>query len=223
MLNRPASTNILPRTRSEAITAELRRAILAGEFSAGERLRQAEIAELYGVSTTPVREAFTALAREGLVRQDAHRGVVVFSPSLEELTEIYQIREELEPLATRLASGALTDEDINAISEIVAAMRTAPPDEYVLLNQQFHGLIYAAAGKPRLQDIIANLRETSASYTKMTARHFDQQYHDQVQAEHEAILDALKRRQGQEAAKLIRKHLHNNERHVAALVAAHPR
>src|SRR5213593_1234309 len=81
-----------PRTRAEAIAAELRRAILVGELAPGDRLRQAEMAERYGVSTTPVREAFTALAGEGLVRQDAHRGVVVFSPSVDEVSETYEIR-----------------------------------------------------------------------------------------------------------------------------------
>jgi DNA-binding GntR family transcriptional regulator len=215
-------TGILPRTRAEAITEELRRGILSGEFAAGDRLRQADIAARYGVSTTPVREAFTALAREGLVRQDAHRGVVVFLPSLEELTEIYEIREVLEPLATSLAAPQLSVEDLEALEALVREMRTAAPAEYVALNGEFHGRIYAASGRRRLVDIISTLRETSASYTKLTARHFDQGYHDQVQAEHEAILDALRRRAAVEASKLIRKHLRHNADHVAALVEANP-
>jgi DNA-binding GntR family transcriptional regulator len=219
-LRQPSS--ILPRTRAEAITAELRRAILAGEFAARDRLRQAEIAERYGVSTTPVREAFTALAREGLVRQDAHRGVVVFSPSMDELTEIYEIRRVLEPLATRLAASALSDRDLADIGEIVQKMAVAEPDEYVALNQEFHGRIYSAAGKRRVQEIISNLRETSASYTKITARLFDQDYHDQVQAEHEGILEALQSRSARRAARLVKQHLENNERHVAKLVDADP-
>jgi DNA-binding GntR family transcriptional regulator len=69
--------------------------IQARELEPGQRLRQAEVAARFGVSTTPVREAFTALAQEGFVRQDAHRGVVVFEPSLEELTETFEIREVL--------------------------------------------------------------------------------------------------------------------------------
>jgi DNA-binding GntR family transcriptional regulator len=74
--------SIVPLTRSEAVAGELRRMIQSGEFPPGARLRQAEIAARFGMSTTPVREAFMILAQEGIVRQDAHRGVVVFQPSL---------------------------------------------------------------------------------------------------------------------------------------------
>jgi len=62
-------------TRAQAVADELRRMIEEREFPPGAHLRQAQIAKSFGVSTTPVREAFTALAREGMVQQDAHRGV----------------------------------------------------------------------------------------------------------------------------------------------------
>jgi DNA-binding GntR family transcriptional regulator len=66
-------------------------------------LRQNEVVNRFGVSTTPVREAFAELARDGIVRLDAHRGATVFQPSVDGLIEIYQIRSALEPLATRFA------------------------------------------------------------------------------------------------------------------------
>lgn len=217
-MNGDRRSDVLPRTRAEAIASELRRAILAGEFTPGTRLRQAEIAARYSVSTTPVREAFTALAREGLVSQDAHRGVTVFHPTVEELEEIYEIREALEPLATSLAASRLTSEEVAEIEKIVAKMKTADPVEYVALNQEFHSRIYAASGRPRLTEIINTLRESSTSYTGMTVRRYSQQYRDQVQAEHEAILAALRKGSSRKAATLVRTHLANNERHVAAIV-----
>src|SRR5437879_3251312 len=85
-----------PPTRAGAVAAHLRQLIMAGDLTPGTHLRQAEVAERFGVSTAPVREAFVILARQGLVRQDAHRGVVVFSPSRHELTEIYDLRKALE-------------------------------------------------------------------------------------------------------------------------------
>lgn len=212
---------ILPRTRAEAIANELRRLILAGEYPPGAHLRQAEIAERFAVSTTPVREAFTALAREGLVRQDAHRGVVVFQPSLDELNEIYEIRAVLEPLAAELAARKLTDKDLAELDRLVTEMRSATPEAYPLLNRDFHAIIYAAAGRPRLLDTISTLREASASYLTLTVRHYDVGYRDQVQAEHEQILDALQVRAGKRAAKAIREHLQHNQQHVAKLVADH--
>src|SRR3954464_9921262 len=121
------SRSIVPATRSEAVAAELRRLITSGELAPGTHLRQTEIAARFGMSTTPVREAFMILAREGVVRQDAHRGVVVFEPSLEELTETYEIREALEALATELAAKRLTEDDLEALDTLVEQMRSAKP------------------------------------------------------------------------------------------------
>src|SRR2546429_2131111 len=147
-------SSIVPATRSEAVASELRRLIQSGELPPGTRLRQAEIAARFGMSTTPVREAFMMLAREGVVRQDAHRGVVVFQPSLDELTESYEIREVLEGLAAERGAGNLTDEDLDALDAIVKQMRSAKPARYVELNRDFHRRIYQAAGRKRLFEMI---------------------------------------------------------------------
>ena len=101
-----------PPTRAGAVAEKLRRLIQSGEIAPGSRLRQNELAERFGVSTTPVREAFAELAREGIVRLDAHRGATVFRPSLDELIEIYEIRGALEPLATELAAARATDDEL---------------------------------------------------------------------------------------------------------------
>ena len=97
--------------------------IRTGELPAGTHLRQNEIASRFGVSSTPVREAFTSLAREGLVRQDAHRGVVVFVPSREDLEQNYEIRIALEPLATELAAKNVTNDDLARLDALLAEMR----------------------------------------------------------------------------------------------------
>src|SRR5262249_1521312 len=77
---RPPGRDAGPRTRAEHVAERLREMIVGGELEPGARLRQADVAEWFDVSTTPVREAFTALAREGFVRQSAHRLVEVFRP-----------------------------------------------------------------------------------------------------------------------------------------------
>src|ERR1700759_28088 len=79
-------------TRAAAVVAELRRLILSGELPAGTHLRQVELAERFGVSTTPVREALMVLGRLGLVRHDAQRGVVVFTPTVRDVLENYELR-----------------------------------------------------------------------------------------------------------------------------------
>ena len=114
---------VRPPTRAGAVAEKLRRLIQSGEIAPGSRLRQNELAERFGVSTTPVREAFAELAREGIVRLDAHRGATVFQPSLDELIEIYEIRGALEPLATELAAARATDEELAELEAIHLKMR----------------------------------------------------------------------------------------------------
>jgi DNA-binding GntR family transcriptional regulator len=212
------TNSIVPMTRSEAVAGELRRMIKSGELAPGMHLRQADIAARFGMSTTPVREAFMILAREGVVRQDAHRGVVVFEPSLEELTETYEIREVLEALATELAAKRLKDDDLEALDAIVEQMRSAKPARYVELNSDFHRRIYDAADRPRLLEMIEQLRDIASSYIELTVREYDPDYRDQVQREHEAIRDALRKRDAKRAGRLVRDHLRHNARQVATLV-----
>src|SRR3954449_10902511 len=86
-------------TAARAVPDRRGDAILAGEIPAGARLRHVDMTRRFGVSTTPVREAFVALQGEGLLLGDPHRGVVVFRPSRADLRENYEIRVALEALA----------------------------------------------------------------------------------------------------------------------------
>jgi DNA-binding GntR family transcriptional regulator len=208
----------VPVTRAHAVADEVRRLIEEQEFPPGQHLRQAEIAKRFGVSTTPVREAFTMLAREGVVHQDAHRGVVVFDPSLEELTENYEIREALEPLATELATKKITPDELDELDRLTVEMKAADPSGVPAMNHLFHTTIYGAAERRRLAEIIENLRKSSASYLNFTVRHYDPIYAGKVQVEHEEIVAALRARTGKSAAKLMREHLRHNRRQVAKLI-----
>ncbi len=91
-------------TMAEQIAAALREEIVNGQLAAGTRLRQNEIAQRFGVSTTPVREAFGLLQSDGLVQIDPHRGVRVFLPAIQDLIEHYEIRMALEMLAAEKAA-----------------------------------------------------------------------------------------------------------------------
>jgi DNA-binding GntR family transcriptional regulator len=203
----PDGKRNVPSTRSEAVANELRRLIQSGELGPGTRLRQADIAERFMVSTTPVREAFASLARDGLVRQDAHRGAVVSSPSSDELRETYEIRGVLEALAARLATSNLTADDLGSLEEIAYGMRGAAPEDYVELNRSLHRRIYAAAGRPRLLEIIEQLRELSANHLAATMERLGPAYRVRVQAEHEAIIHALALKDAELVSRLIGDHV----------------
>ena len=217
---RMSNASIAPVTRAGAVANELRRMIASGELPPGLPLRQADIAERFGVSTTPVREAFAALAHEGLVRKDAHRGVVVFQSSLDELRETYELREVLEPFATALAVPMLAPEAMDALEGLICEMRAATdPASYSDLNREFHRQIYVASGRQRLVEMIEQLREAAGSYLGITVREYDPSYKEQAHREHEAIHEALTRRDAELAAELMREHLEHNAHYLEARFA----
>ncbi|MGW8816227.1 GntR family transcriptional regulator [Gordonia terrae] len=210
----------VPPTRAGAVAQRLREMIQSGEILPGTQLRQTDIATRFGVSTTPVREAFAILIRDGLARQDAHRSVSVFQPSADELAEIYEIRLALEPLLSEKAATAATLEQLTELEKTIVEMRAVEHgSSYLALNATFHSNIYEMAHRPRLAEIVDGLRKTSANYLNLTVRHPDDNYRRQVHAEHEELFAALKARKAKLAAKITRQHLETTSRHVLSLVS----
>jgi DNA-binding GntR family transcriptional regulator len=193
-------------TTSNAVAEQLRDAILRGDLPPGSRLRQGKIAESFGVSTTPVREAFALLQAQGLVRMDPHRGAVVFHPTVADVTESYEIREALEVLAMDFAIPRISDEELDRLQALIDEMR-ATEDEarWVELNTAFHVGLCVAAGRPKLCRMIANLRAASSAYVHMFVAHQPQDRSGD--AEHQEILDACRARDVAAAGDAVRRHL----------------
>ncbi len=142
-----ANTTFTKLTITEQIAAALRNEIVTGQLLAGTRLLQIETAQRFGVSTTPVREAFGLLQRDGLVQIDTHRGVTVFLPTIEDLIEHYEIRMALEILAAEKAARRFQAEDAPPLMALLDEMRTTSEAAlYVERNQQFHLNLYRLAG-----------------------------------------------------------------------------
>src|SRR5512135_2863334 len=142
--------------------AVLRARITSGEYAAGDRLREEELAGTLGVSRTPVREALRRLGMEGFVVLVPHRGAHVVSWSRGGLEEIFGLRTVLEGYAARLAARRATDEQTAALAELadrMSALAADPPDpeQVEALNVQFHERLVAAGGSQRLRAALAPL------------------------------------------------------------------
>jgi DNA-binding GntR family transcriptional regulator len=205
-----------PRTIAGQVAARLKAEILAGERTAGTKLRQVEIAQAYGVSTTPVREALAALQREGLVRHHPQRGAVVFLPSVDDLRHHYEIRAALEALAAAKAAERFEREWALPLTAMLDEMRTAPPAvRYLQLNQAFHTTLYEHSDRPQLVTMIAALRDASSAYLHIYRAQSDFPV-ARLDAEHRAILAACVQRDPRRAAAATREHLENTVEHVAS-------
>ena len=137
------------------IAEDLRRAILDGSIPAGASLVEADLADRFGVSRGPVRDALRDLARQGLVLELPRRGTVVSTISLRDIQEVYEVREGLESIAVRLSAVRATDDDLERVETRIVALeaawdRGADYRDSLALDLEVHRAIVAIAGNSRL-------------------------------------------------------------------------
>jgi DNA-binding GntR family transcriptional regulator len=194
-------------TSRDFVAAELRQEIVRGELEGGTKLNPAEIAERYGVSQTPAREALQLLASEGLVRNDAFRGARVAELSAEEYEEVYLMRIGLEDLAARLGAEHISDEAVEEMSELLSQMASAAQqgdvDQFYTLDRHFHLIHYSASGRQSLVDRIMNLRLSSERYAR--AAYAMPRVSMRVTLKtHRALLAAVRARDGERSAAVLK-------------------
>src|SRR4051812_41671740 len=127
----------------------LEEAILEGELKPGERLRAEALAQRFGTSRTPIREALLQLEAQGLVEVEPNRGAVVKSFDAADLRDLYEVRALLEPAAAARAATRITATQITELEHLCDDH--APVEEQIASNEAFHRIITDAAGSPRLR------------------------------------------------------------------------
>ncbi len=150
-------------TAQELVLTSVRKAILSGVLGPNARLRQEELADVFGTSRIPVREALRALEYEGLVTSEPHRGFTVTALDADDVEEVYDLRILLESEAVRLALPLLTDVDLEELETMFQAMQAATtPDEQLASRERFYLRLYSVTGRPRLVGLIMRLRQEVA-------------------------------------------------------------
>jgi DNA-binding GntR family transcriptional regulator len=146
--------------RDQVLTA-LRNAIINGDYAPGERLTEGRLATDFGVSRNPVREALRVAESEGFVVVLPRRGAVVASPTDTAVTDIFAVRERLEPLAARLAAERADPEGVANLRGLLDQAREATEREDLVkvaeLNSALHLHILEMSGNPRLSSIAKGL------------------------------------------------------------------
>lgn len=208
MSNVTSATETVPNVLSLRIAEELRRQILTGELSPGERIRQEEIAEQFGASRIPVREALRILVTDGLVNMVSNSGAWVSSLTQEECSEHYKIRERLEPLLLTYSIPHLTEADMHKITALVQAMAESEDIEtFMRLDREFHWTTYSGAQATTLSDIIERLWNTTQPYRRVYTRMVRSGGREVTHLEHELLAEAIKRRDSEEAERILQGHI----------------
>jgi DNA-binding GntR family transcriptional regulator len=200
------------RTLVEYASKQLREQILSGELGPGDRIRLDVIAQDFGISAIPLREALRTLAAEGLVTPLAHRGYSVASVTIADLEETYRIRLVLEPLAVRLAVPRLSKADVKALGESLDRLGRAFKDghwpDHRTHHRAFHFGIYERCNSDWLIRFTDMLWTNSERYQRMTTQIQGQL--TQRAKEHRAILSACRSGDAERAGELMHDHLANS-------------
>lgn len=177
----------------DQLAARLRARILRNDIKAGEQLRQEALAEAYGVSRMPIREALRQLEAEGLVVFNPHKGAIVSAMSVEEAEELFDLRLLIEPDLIARGAQAAIETDHAAASEALDRMNTAYDSEDAAhwgeLNWSFHEALYTPAGRGRSLALVQSLNSKIDRYVRLQLS-LEDSARDRAATEHQALLEA---------------------------------
>ncbi len=194
--------------------------IATGAMAPGQRLDEVSLAERFGVSRTPVREALQQLALSGMIDIRPRRGAVVTDVTPDRLFQMFEAMAELEALAARLAARRMTAADRARIAAANEACRAAmhDADMYYSANEAFHQAIYAACGNAVLAEQCLALQKRLRPYRRLQL-HVPQRVARSF-AEHEAVVAHLSSADGSSASAALRDHVMVQGERFADLVAS---
>ena len=181
-------------------------AIDDGIYRPGDRMVESELADRFGVSRTPIREALQRLETQSLLTRDG-RSLIVASLDHNQLAELYAVRAELEGLAARLAAQHAAPEEVRVLREMVEDDRTkiGNPAALARTNRRFHKQVHLASHNRYLVQQLDLVHRTMALLA--TTSLAVEGRSEMAIAEHEAIVNAIEARDGEAAAAALRKHI----------------
>ncbi|MCL7409651.1 GntR family transcriptional regulator [Marivivens donghaensis] len=185
--------------------------IREGRLAAGDRLRETDLAERFGISRTPIREAIRLLEADGLVSHQPRQGATIRSLDYAEVMELYEMRSVLEGTAARLAARSASDieiEELIALNDDLAAAGNSP--EAFRLNRQFHHALLHSTKNRFLAKSMDSLQKSLMILGPTTLTQPDRA--ERAIEEHNDVLTAIRSRDGDTAEKAMRAHIQAAQR-----------
>ncbi len=194
----------------------LRQAILTGELKPGERLMEIHLANMLGVSRTPIREAIRKLELEGLVTMIPRRGAEVAQITEKSMSDVLEVRRAMDALCAELACERITEEDLERLKEACGrfeqATGTKDVKKVAQADVELHDIILQATGNSRLIQLVNNLSEQMYRYRFEYIKDISQ--HERLVEEHRMIYESLVSRDKERAAEAARTHIDNQRKAI---------
>jgi DNA-binding GntR family transcriptional regulator len=202
-------TLLSPRALYQQVAERLREQIFSRELEPGSWIDELKLAQEYGISRTPLREALKVLAVEGLVTMKMRRGAYVTEMSADDVRQVYRLLGLLESDAAAEVAENASDAEIAELRGLHDKLekQTRHRDAFFIANEQFHLRLLAIAGNRWRSQIVGDLRKVM----KLNRHHslFKQGRIGESLAEHRAVMRALEARDAEGAARLMRSHFAN--------------
>jgi DNA-binding GntR family transcriptional regulator len=210
--------DVLPITRTKSLKEKayevLKELILTGRLEQGKLHNEKRLAEVLGVSRTPVREALLELSREGMVHFLPSKGIRVRKITAKQVQEVFEIRRIIEGYIIQSISKTMRDADLKKIEAIIRKQeRLAHLGEevaFIAIDKEFHLFLASRTGNQQMEGILRNLRDQIHLMGIRVIRGGERV--NQVLTEHRSILKALKEGDGKRAHKALLQHLGNTEK-----------
>lgn len=194
-----------PQSKVEAIVDVLRDAVVSGELAPNMPLRQDPLAQKFGISKIPLREALARLEGEGFVVTHPGRGVFVTDLRADRIREIFQLRVLLETELLRAAVPALTPATLDRVGELIEVFETAPVAQLGRQNWLIHSALYAPSKRDLSMQMLQGLHSHAERYVHLHMGEVD--HGRESNNEHRAILAACRQGDTERAVALLRAHL----------------
>jgi len=190
----------------DKIYARLKGMIAEGRLAPGQRILQEKLARDMGVSRTPLVNALKRLAQERLVEWVSRRGIYVKQFSLTEMAQLFEVREGLEPIAARLAATRISPAEVKAFKKVFDGFSKKPSaaevQRYLTCDRHFHWRLVELTGNPHLAAAMESVNMMISAYQVGVPRSLAESL-----PEHQAILEALGRRDPDASEAAMRIHI----------------
>ncbi|MDC0737990.1 GntR family transcriptional regulator [Cognatishimia sp. SS12] len=199
----------------------LKASILASDLPAGRALRQSEIAKQFGVSKVPVREALQKLEAEGFVLLLPNKGAFVREVPAEEVLDLLDIRAALESQAVENAVPQMIETDLQALQANLKAYSEAPDiPAWSQLNLEFHRMLCEPCGNTQLMLMLEDIQLRIGPFLRLTVTEASGM--ERPRRDHDLIVQACLSGNAKEAAALVRRHIQETKKEVAAFMRRQP-
>jgi len=206
---------------ADKLISDIRKEVSSGILKPGDQLEVTALAERFGVSRTPIREAIRTLVETGVLETRPRKGSFVRVLSAKQLLDLFQVAAELEGMACRLAALSLTKENVEAIerglAKCIQAAEVQNNAEYAMANLDFHTAIHNASGNDWLIEQLRQLQINLNSYRTMPYEIRGRL--KKSTDEHKIICDAILSGDGEHACNLMRDHMMLQGKRLPSIIA----